>query len=115
MDVVTFKPVNKNSPLKYEVDKLTAIAQLTEIFDAETGIEIPLKTGAKVKLSTPFDSKRQFRGVPSAQYQNALRFSISQPILRDGGIDTNVAGIRIWLVMNKKPPTSKPVCSPFVF
>lgn len=95
MDVVTFKPVDKNSQLKYEVDKLTAIAQLTEIFDAEAGIEIPLKTGAKVKLSTPFDAKKQFRGVPSTQYQNAMRFSISQPILRDGGIDTNVAGIRI--------------------
>jgi outer membrane protein TolC len=48
-----------------------------------------------VTLSSPFDEKKQFKGVPSAQYQNALRFSVSQPLLRDGGIDTNVAGIRI--------------------
>ena len=43
----------------------------------------------------PFDEKNQFRGIPSNQYLSALRFSISQPLLRGGGIDNNVAGIRI--------------------
>jgi outer membrane protein len=95
MDVVTFTPTSGSSLLKNETDKLTAIEQLTQILDMEAGIVIPLRTGAKVTLSSPFDEKKQFKGVPSTQYQNALRFSVSQPLLRDGGIDTNVAGIRI--------------------
>jgi outer membrane protein TolC len=95
MDVVTFTPTSGNSLLKNETDKLTAIEQLTQVLDMEAGVVIPLRTGAKVTLSSPFDEKKQFKGVQSTQYQNALRFSISQPLLRDGGIDANVAGIRI--------------------
>lgn len=95
LDVVTFTPTGSSSLLKNETDKLTAIEQLTQVLDMEAGIVIPLRTGAKVTLSTPFDEKKQFKGVPSSQYQNALRFSVSQPLLRDGGIDTNVAGIQI--------------------
>ena len=95
LDVVKFTPTTENGLLKNEVDKLTAIPQFTQVLEMEAGIVIPLRTGAKVTLSSPFDEKKQFKGVPSAQYQNALRFSVSQPLLRDGGIDTNVAGIRI--------------------
>lgn len=95
MDVVTFTPTSGSSLLKNETDKLTAIEQLTQVLDMEAGVVIPLRTGAKVTLSSPFDEKKQFKGVQSTQYQNALRFSISQPLLRDGGIDANVAGIRI--------------------
>ena len=95
LDVVKFTPTTENGLLKNEVDKLTAIPQLTQVLEMEAGIVIPLRTGAKVTLSSPFDEKKQFKGVASAQYQNALRFSVSQPLLRDGGIDTNVAGIRI--------------------
>ncbi len=95
-DVVSFTPTEGGSTLlKNQVNKLTAIPQLTQVLDMEAGIVIPLRTGAKVTLSSPFDEKKQFKGVPSTQYQNALRFSISQPLLRDGGIDANVAGIRI--------------------
>ncbi|MDO9140612.1 MAG: TolC family protein [Methylobacter sp.] len=96
LDVVTFTPAESSSSLlKGETDKLTAVPQRTDILDMEAGIVIPLRTGAKMTLSVPFDEKRQFKGVASEQYLNALRFSISQPLLRDGGIDTNVAGIRI--------------------
>jgi len=96
LDVVTFTPSEASSPvLKGQVDKLTAVPQRTEILDMDAGMVIPLRTGAKVTLSMPFDEKKQSEGVASNQYQNALRFSISQPLLRDGGIDTNVAGIRI--------------------
>ncbi len=95
LDVVKFTRTSDSGLLKNEVDKLTAIPQLTQVLDMEAGIVIPLRTGAKVTLSSPFDEKKQFKGVASAQYQNALRFSVSQPLLRDGGIDTNVAGIRI--------------------
>jgi outer membrane protein len=95
LDVVTFTPTSGSSLLKNETDKLTAIEQLTQVLDMEAGVVIPLRTGAKVTLSSPFDEKKQFKGVQSTQYQNVLRFSISQPLLRDGGIDANVAGIRI--------------------
>ena len=95
LDVVTFTPTSGSSLLKNETDKLTAIEQLTQVLDMEAGVVISLRTGAKVTLSSPFDEKKQFKGVQSTQYQNALRFSISQPLLRDGGIDANVAGIRI--------------------
>ncbi|MDQ5939581.1 MAG: outer membrane protein, partial [Pseudomonadota bacterium] len=95
MEVVKFTPTSESGLLKNEVDKLTAIPQLTQILEMDAGMVIPLRTGAKVTLSSPFDEKKQFKGVASTQYQNALRFSVSQPLLRDGGIDTNVAGIRI--------------------
>lgn len=96
LDVVTFTPA-KGGPdnLKGQVDKLTAVPQSTEIWDIEAGVVIPLRTGAKVTLSVPFDQKQESNGVASEQYQSALRFSISQPLLRDAGIATNVAGIRI--------------------
>jgi outer membrane protein TolC len=95
LDVVKFTPANPSSPLKNETDKLTAVPQQTETMEFDAGIVIPLRTGAKVTISTPFDAKKQFKGVASDQFQNALRFSISQPLLRDAGISNNVAGIRI--------------------
>ena len=94
-DVVAFTPTDPKSPLKNQVAKLTAIPQDTETLELEAGVVIPLRTGGKVTLSVPFDEKKQFKGVPSDQYLSALRFSISQPLLRDAGIDNNVAGIRI--------------------
>ena len=93
LDVVTLTPANPDS--KGEVDKLTAVPQLTEILEMDAGVVIPLRTGAKITVSAPFDEKNQFRVIPSNQYLSALRFSISQPLLRGGGIDNNVAGIRI--------------------
>jgi outer membrane protein len=95
LDVVTFTPANSNSTLKNETDKLTAVPQQTEVMEFDAGVVIPLRTGAKVTISSPFDTKRQYKGVASDQFQNAMRFSISQPLLRDGGISNNVAGIRI--------------------
>lgn len=96
LDVVTFTPADPyQSSLSGQVDKLTAVPQLTQIMEMDTGVVIPLRTGAKITLSVPFDEKKQFKGVASDQYLNALRFSISQPLLRDGGIDNNVASIRI--------------------
>ena len=95
LDVVTFTPVDPSSSLKNQAAKLTAIPQDTDTLELEAGVVIPLRTGGKVTLSVPFDEKKQFKGVPSDQYLSALRFSISQPLLRDAGIDNNVAGIRI--------------------
>lgn len=94
-DVVQFTPVDPDSSLKGQEAKLTAIPQRTDILELDAGVVVPLRTGGKITLSTPFDEKKQLKGVPSDQYLSALRFSISQPLLRDAGIDNNVAGIRI--------------------
>ncbi|WP_341327161.1 TolC family protein [Methylotuvimicrobium sp. KM2] len=94
-DVVNFKAVDKNSPLNDEIAKLGYMPQSAEQWDIEAGIMIPLRTGGTVTLSTPLENKSKSRFVASDQYRSALRFSMSQPLLRDAGISTNVAGIRI--------------------
>jgi len=93
-DVVEFTTPDPASPLDGQVVKLTEIPQLTEILDMEAGVTIPLRTGARVTLNVPFDEKKMSK-VPSDQYRSALRFSVSQPLLRDAGVDANVASIRI--------------------
>lgn len=94
-EVTKFTDVNPGSPLNGETVKLTEIAQTAEYLDLEAGVSIPLRTGTKVTLSVPFDQKQTFKGVRSDQYRSALRFSLSQPLLRDAGPRVNVAGIRI--------------------
>ncbi|MGI9213360.1 MAG: TolC family protein [Methylococcaceae bacterium] len=94
-EVAKFTDVDPLSPLNGETVKLTEIAQTSEYLDIEAGVSIPLRTGARVTLSVPFDEKRTFQGVRSDQYRSALRFSISQPLLRDAGLNVNQAGIRM--------------------
>lgn len=94
-EVAKFTDVDPLSPLNGETVKLTEIAQTTEYLDIEAGVSIPLRTGTRVTLSVPFDEKRTFQGVRSDQYRSALRFSISQPLLRDAGLNVNQAGIRM--------------------
>lgn len=95
-DVVSFTSVNEDSPLNNEVAKLNLLAQSTEQVDFEAGVVIPLRTGGKVTISTPFNYKQTDLYVPSTtQYLAGMRFSISQPLLRSAGIDANVASIRI--------------------
>jgi outer membrane protein len=94
-DVVSFKSVNNASPLNNETAKLSILPQDTEQLDIEAGIVIPLRTGGKITLSSPLNYKETDHFIPSEQYLGALRFSISQPLLRGAGIDNNVAGIRI--------------------
>ena len=94
-DVVSFTSVNEDSPLNNEVAKLNLLAQSTEQLDFEAGVVIPLRTGGKITISTPFNYKQTDLHVPSEQYLTGMRFSISQPLLRNAGIDANVASIRI--------------------
>jgi outer membrane protein len=59
---------------------------------------VPLRTGGTVTLSTPLINKKTSRRggqFDSKQYQSALRFSISQPLLRNAGRDVAEASIRI--------------------
>ena len=95
MEVVQFQTPNQNEPIDSQIAKLTEIAQLTDLLDLDAGVTIPLRTGGTVTLSAPMDEKEMYRGVPSNQYRSALRFSVSQPLLRAAGVDANVAPIRI--------------------
>jgi outer membrane protein TolC len=63
----------------------------------EPGVMIPLRTGGKLKVSSAFEKKytESPAKIKPAQYLSALKFSISQPLLRGGGITPNVAGIRL--------------------
>ena len=62
----------------------------------EIGIRIPLRTGGFVTISTPAmtNDVDVLDGVPD-QYQAALSFSISQPLLRDTGFTVNTAPITV--------------------
>ncbi|MEW6038796.1 MAG: TolC family protein [Pseudomonadota bacterium] len=95
-EIDTFKVLDPTSSVK-EFSALRIDAeQLKKSLEFDAGISIPLRTGGKVTLSLPFDERSvSKKGFEAEQYRAALRFSVSQPLLRDGGIDTNVAGIRI--------------------
>jgi len=95
-DYVDFK--SDNPVLDKQEVKLSLLEQEKKILDVETGIRVPLRTGGTVTLSTPIANKRTSRQdaqFDSKEYQNALRFSFSQPLLRNAGIDVNEASIRI--------------------
>jgi len=95
LDVVQFQTPNPDDPLNQQIAKLTEIQQLTNYLELDAGVVIPLRTGGTVTLSAPMDEKEMYKGVPSNQYRSALRFSISQPLLRGAGVDNNVASIRV--------------------
>ena len=91
--------IKSSNPLldKQEI-KLDRLAQEIKDFDIETGLKVPLRTGGTVSLSTPLIKKTTSRAdsqFDSKNYQSALRFSMSQPLLRNAGRNVNEASIRI--------------------
>ncbi len=84
-----------NAALNNQVVKLTNLEQRKEAFDAEVGIEVPLRSGGVVKLSTPLAYKDSPSRFGKEEYNSALKFSISQPLLRDAGVANNEASINI--------------------
>jgi outer membrane protein TolC len=87
-----------NPALDQQIVKLDVLEQQKRILEAETGIRVPLRTGGTVTLSTPLANNRTSRNnsqFDSNQYESALRFSFSQPLLRNAGRDVNEASIRI--------------------
>lgn len=92
-DNVAFKsdiPVLNEQPLK-----LNTLAQNINQFELDAGIKIPLRTGGTVSLSSPLENKSNKGKFDSDEYRSALRFSISQPLLRNAGLKVNEASIRI--------------------
>lgn len=80
-------------------DGIGARSQSTA-FDA--GVRIPLRTGGEITIDLPisrFDDKNtdasNAGAVIDPSYETALRFSISQPLLRNAGVRTNTHAIRV--------------------
>ena len=75
----------------------------------DLGVRVPLRTGGLITLDTPFGSNESNNlfippGTPNPAYDAAIRFSISQPLLRGGGIKTNTHSILVsrseWKIVN---------------
>jgi outer membrane protein len=86
---------SSNPALNNQNVKLTQQEQRTKGIDGELGIAIPLRTGGVVNISSPFENKDKNGPFSSDEYRSGLRFSISQPILRDAGVAVNEASIEI--------------------
>jgi outer membrane protein TolC len=84
-----------------DVVKETEIAQTKEALNADLGIEVPLPTGAKIKVQSIFDEDVKFDPKKSEQYLTGMKFSISQPLLRNAGFDANLAPIRVARLSNQ--------------
>lgn len=78
-----------------EVVKLTGIEQTKDKLTFDVGIEVPLPTGGKVKLRSVFDEENKLAPERFEQFVSGLKFSYSQPLLRNAGIEANTASIRL--------------------
>ncbi len=75
--------------------KLTTLPQRKQGLDLEVGVKIPLRTGGTIVLASPISRERSQGLFDSDEYRSALRFSLSQPLLRNAGRQVNVASIQI--------------------
>ena len=92
-DKVEFK--SDNPALDAQQVKMSTLEQSKDSFELEAGIKIPLRTGGTISLSSPLENKSSNGKFESDEYRSALRFSISQPLLRNAGVKVNEASIRI--------------------
>ncbi len=84
-----------NPTLNKQNVKLTTLEQEKRALSFEAGIKIPLRSGGSVAISSPFNRVESKGFVDSDEYRSALRFSISQPLLRNAGRSVNEASIQI--------------------
>ena len=84
-----------NPALDGELAKLNLAAQRKQSVDVEAGIKVPLRSGGTITLSAPLENRQSLGSLASDQYRSALRFSFSQPLLRNAGRNANEASIRI--------------------
>lgn len=92
-DLVEF--TSDNDDLDKEVVKLTNVEQQKEKVSFDFGIGAKLPTGGKFKVQQMFDESNKLEPQRFEQYVSAIKFSLSQPLLRDAGVDVNVASIRL--------------------
>ena len=86
--------IKSNDSLNGE-GKLSILEQNIRTTDIAAGVKVPLRTGGTVTLSSPIESKRDKGIFGSEEYRSAMRFSISQPLLRNAGKSVNEASIRV--------------------
>jgi outer membrane protein len=86
---------SNNPTLDKQTVKLTRQNQQYDSIDGEVGIAVPLRTGGVVNISSPFENKDKSNPFGSNEYRSGLRFSVSQPLLRNAGVAVNEASIEI--------------------
>jgi outer membrane protein len=84
-----------NPSLDGQQVKITNLAQSVETLDIVAGVKVPLRSGGSVTLSSPLENKKTAGAFSSDEYNSALRFSVSQPLLRNAGTQVNEASIRV--------------------
>ena len=84
-----------NPSLDGQQVKITNLAQSVETLDIVAGVKVPLRSGGTVTLSSPLENKKTAGAFSSDEYNSALRFSVSQPLLRNAGTQVNEASIRV--------------------
>lgn len=72
-------------------------APQSTLYNYNLGVQIPVQTGGTVTVDMPFDKLEtdSVFATLNPSYDAALRFSISQPLLRGAGIRANTNGIRV--------------------
>ncbi|MGB2987853.1 MAG: TolC family protein [Phycisphaerae bacterium] len=103
-----FEPLLFGSIRQDKIDQPSTIVDGTGTQATATsydmGVQIPLRTGGTVSVSLPFGKTddRTLRESADSDldfinptYQSALKFTFSQPLLRDAGIRTNTHAIRV--------------------
>ena len=75
--------------------KLSKSPTQMKSLEGDVGIAIPLRTGGTIKIAAPFENLDKNSSFDSDEYRTGLKFSISQPLLRDAGIVVNEASINI--------------------
>ncbi|MEM0983614.1 MAG: TolC family protein [Planctomycetota bacterium] len=74
----------------------TELEQDREKFNAGVGLAVPLPTGGVIGIVQDFEiDDKSAIGVSSTEDRAETRFSISQPLLRGGGVFANTASIRL--------------------
>lgn len=86
---------SNNADLNKQSVKLTTLPQAKQKVDLELGVKIPLRTGGTIIVSSPLIKEKSQGLIDSEEYRSALRFSLSQPLLRNAGRAVNEASIQV--------------------
>lgn len=69
----------------------------SEMYSADAGLRIPLRTGGEITVAQPFtrsETNNPYTKYPTS-YSTDLSLAITQPLLRGGGVRTATHGIRL--------------------
>jgi len=86
---------SNSASLNNEEIKLNQLPQEQQNISLDMGINIPLQTGGQMSISSPLMRKKSYGDFGVDEYRNALRFSFTQPLLRNFGGNINTTSIKI--------------------